>query len=181
MYLGGMTLVDKYVVGIDYHLVTLKDLYSAAEPGFSVSAYPAVLQPAVYPVSLHTAGDVNVGGGLNSRKTGLHKHYVREFYARRPHSGRLFLFARQSVAWEAEDMPATKKHLRLIMPPGIGFALRSLALKEGRSESAMAVRLIAEAIDARNVAAQSQPEDLRRFLSVLALAAKSTAEPASVA
>lgn len=73
-------------------------------------------------------------------------------------------------------MPDTKKHLRLIMPPGIGHALRSLALKEGRSESAMAVRLIAESIDARNVAAQSQPEDVKRLMALLTLAAK-TAEP----
>jgi hypothetical protein len=74
-------------------------------------------------------------------------------------------------------MPATKKHLRLIMPQGIAHAMRTLALREGRSESAMAVRLIAEAIDARNVAARAQPEDLKRFLSVLLSAAK-TAEPA---
>jgi hypothetical protein len=91
-----------------------------------------------------------------------------------PRSGGFF-YLRTSVALEAENMPATKKHLRLIMPPGIGHALRSLALREGRSESSMAVRLIAESIDARNVAAQSQPEDLKRFLSVLALAAKSAA------
>jgi hypothetical protein len=59
------------------------------------------------------------------------------------------------------------------LPPGINHAMRSLALKEGRSESAMAARLIAEAIDARTVAAQSQPEDLKRFLSLLTIAAKS--------
>ena len=64
-------------------------------------------------------------------------------------------------------MPDTtnNKHLRLIMPPGIGHALRTLSLKEGRSESSMAVRLIAEAIDARNIAAQSQPEDVKRFVT----------------
>lgn len=70
-----------------------------------------------------------------------------------------------------------RRQLRLILPPGINHSMRSLALKEGRSKSAMCVRLIAEAIDARNVAAQSQPEDLKRFLSLLTLAAK-TAEPA---
>jgi len=74
-----------------------------------------------------------------------------------------------------------RRQLRLILPPGINHAMRILSQREGRSESSMCVRLIAEAIDARSVAAQAQPEDLKRFLSVLALAAKSTAEPASVA
>jgi hypothetical protein len=73
-----------------------------------------------------------------------------------------------------------RRQLRLILPPGINHAMRILAQREGRSESSMCVRLIAEAIDARSVAAQAQPEDLKRFLSVLALAAKSAA-PADAA
>jgi hypothetical protein len=73
-----------------------------------------------------------------------------------------------------------RRQLRLILPPGINHVMRQLAVKEGRSESSMCVRLIGEAIDARNIAAQSQPEDLKRFLSVLVSAAKS-AEPTDAA
>jgi hypothetical protein len=60
------------------------------------------------------------------------------------------------------------RQLRLILPPGINHAMRQLSLKEGRSESSMCVRLIAEGIDARRVAAASEPnEDLQRLVQVL--------------
>jgi hypothetical protein len=75
-------------------------------------------------------------------------------------------------------MPDTKKHLRLIMPPGIGHAVRSLALKEGRSESAMAVRLIGVGLDAMRTAERNPDDDIRRLVAVLT---KAIAEPADAA
>jgi hypothetical protein len=77
-------------------------------------------------------------------------------------------------------MASDRRQLRLILPPGINYAMHQLALREGRSDSAMATRLIGEAIDARNVAAQTQPEDIKRLMTILSAAAKtSLREPAA--
>jgi hypothetical protein len=70
-----------------------------------------------------------------------------------------------------------RRQLRLILPPSINHAMHQLAIREGRTDSAMATRLIAEACDARKLAAQSQPEDVKRLLSLLALAAKMVVSP----
>jgi hypothetical protein len=61
-----------------------------------------------------------------------------------------------------------RRQLRLILPPGINHAMRQLALKESRSESSMCTRLIAEALDARRVAAAGEPNaDLQRLVQIL--------------
>jgi hypothetical protein len=69
--------------------------------------------------------------------------------------------------------------LRLVHYPGIEHALRSLAAKEGRTESSMAVRLIGEALDARRLSEkQDKSPEFQMLLRLVAEAAKNGDVPA---
>jgi hypothetical protein len=72
------------------------------------------------------------------------------------------------------------RQLRLILPPGINHAVHQLSLKEGRSFSAMAVRLIGESLDERARQSPKPNEDLKRLVQILTSAiAPSPAEQVS--
>jgi hypothetical protein len=60
-----------------------------------------------------------------------------------------------------------RRQLRLILPVGTNHSLHSLALREGRSDSGIAVRLIAEAIDSRRAASGVSSAEIRRLIGIL--------------
>jgi hypothetical protein len=67
----------------------------------------------------------------------------------------------------AADDELRPRQLRLILPVQINYLVRKLALREGRSDSAMCVRLIGEALDWRARQEKEPNEELRRFVEIL--------------
>jgi hypothetical protein len=70
----------------------------------------------------------------------------------------------------------TRKQLRLNLGPATLHAVRTFARAEGRSESAMATRLIAEAVASRRACADLTSDELRKMVAAL-IAKQSMAAP----
>jgi hypothetical protein len=60
------------------------------------------------------------------------------------------------------------KNMRLRLPPGIAHSLRELALSRGASESATAVLLIGQALDATRLAANASADAMNQLIAMMA-------------